>query len=45
MLLLHLNFSQAYDFLFFVPWKHCDRENVTAKDEQQKVEKMFNKIL
>lgn len=45
MLLLHLTFSQAYNFLFFVPWKHYDRENVTAKETQQEIEERFNKIL
>lgn len=38
MLLLHLTLSQAYNFLFFVPWKHCGTENVTAKDTQQETE-------
>lgn len=45
MLLLHLTFSQACSFLFFVLWKHYDRKNVTAKDTQQEIEKSFDKIL
>lgn len=45
MLLLHLTFPQAYTFLFFVPWKHYDRKNVTAKEIQQEIEEQFKQIL
>lgn len=39
------NIPQAYNFLFFVPWKHYDRENVLAKEPQQEIEEKLKKLL